>query len=148
MVPNPTVPTLRRLARRRLRAPRRSTRSPSPAGRGTASRIRVLSWSSMLGMAVLLIGVLNERERLRQMRASLEELALHGALARAHLLCDLLGAEIEEVAEDGHLALTAGKIRQRAGDVDPIRARLDGWRGDQHGASEPLHPEASQAAPG
>src|SRR5438034_5575773 len=102
----------------------------------------------MLGMAVLLIGVLNQRERLRQVRASLEELALHRALARAHLRRDLLGAEIEEVAEDRHLALTAGKIRQRPGDVDPIRAGLDGWRGDQLGASEPLHSEASQAAPG
>src|SRR5439155_8390911 len=148
MVPSPIEPILRRLARLRLRTPRRSTRSSAPAGRGAASRIRALSWSSMLGMAVLLIGVLNERERLRQVRASLEELALHRALARAHLPRDLLGGEVEEVTEDGHLALAAGKIRQRAGDVDPIRARLDGWRGDQHGASEPLHPEASQAAPG
>src|SRR5437870_5018271 len=78
---NPTVPALLRVARRRLRAPRRSTRSPAPAGRGDASRIRVLSWSSMLGMAVLLIGVLNERERLRKVRAGLEQLALHRALA-------------------------------------------------------------------
>src|SRR6266487_2430923 len=101
----------------------------------------------MLGMAVLLIGVLNQRERLRQVRASLEELALHRALARTHLFRDLLGAEIEEVAEDGHLPLAAGKIRQRAGDVDPIRARLDGWRGDQLGSSETLHTEASEATP-
>src|SRR5207237_10841468 len=115
MWPSRVELTRRGAARRRLRGPRCSTRSSAPAGRGAASRIRVLSWSSILGMAVLLIGVLNERERLRQVRASLEELALHGALARAHLLGDLLGAEIEEVAEDGHPALAAGKTRPRAG---------------------------------
>src|SRR6266480_5847915 len=85
----------------------------------------------MLGMAVLLIRVLDQRERLRQMPACLEELALHRALARAHLRRDLLGAEIEDVAQDGHLALAARKIRQRAGDVDPIPARLDRLRGDR-----------------
>src|SRR5439155_4755681 len=144
---NPTVPALLRLARRRLRAPRRWTRSPAPAGRGAASRILVLSWSSMLGMTVLLIVVLNERQGLRQMRAGFGELALHRALARVHLLRDLLGAEIDEVAEDGHLALAAWKIRQRAGEIDPIPAWLDRWRGHQPGAREPLDAEASQAAP-
>src|SRR5580765_2596503 len=145
---NATVPTLLTLARRRFRAPRWVTRSSTPAGCGAASRIRVLSWSSMLGMAVLLIGVLNERERNRQMRARLEQLALHRALARSHLFRDLLRAEIEDVTQHGHLALASGKLRQRAADVDPIPARLDRRRSDQLGAGEPFHPEASQAAPG
>src|SRR6185436_2000859 len=117
---NPTVPALLTPARRRLRAARCSTRSPSPVGFGAASRIRVLSWSSMLGMAVLLIGVLNERERIRQMRARLEQLALHRALARPHLLRDLLRAEIEDVAQHGDLPLASGKVCQRAGDIDAI----------------------------
>src|SRR6476646_5845111 len=102
----------------------------------------------MLGMAVLLIGVFNERERGRQMRACLEQLALHRALARSHLLRDLLRAKIEDVAEHGHLALASRKLLKRAGDVDPVPARLERWRGDQLGSGESLHPEASQAAPG
>src|SRR5207237_8350696 len=109
MWPSRVELTRRGAARRRLRGPRCSTRSSAPAGRGAASRIRVLSWSSMLGMAVLLIGVLNERERLRQVRASLEELALHGALARAHLLRDLLGVGLGEVRGDGHPRWPAGR---------------------------------------
>src|SRR5437879_7658954 len=117
MVTSPTEPTLRRVARRRLRAPRRSTRSPASAGRGAPSRIRVLSWSSMLGMAVLLIGVLNERERLRQVRASLEELALDGALARAPLLRDLLRAEIGAAAEGRRRPPPGRKSRPRRGDA-------------------------------
>src|SRR5207247_9812114 len=113
MVTSPIEPILRRLARLRLRTPRRSTRSPAPAARGAASRIRVLSWSSMLGMAVLLIGVLNEGERVRQVRAGLEELALHRALARPHQFRDPPGAETGEGAHVGHLPALARHVGRR-----------------------------------
>src|SRR5205823_2108885 len=118
---NPMVPSLRVVARRRLRAPRRSITSSMPAGLGADLVIRSFSCSSMLGMAVLLI--VGKRERIGEVRSCFEELALDRALARVHLGGDLRGGQVEVIAEDGHLALAARQRRQRAGDVHPIAAR-------------------------